>query len=306
MEEYLLCMKTLRSQMNDVEDQAAKISVEEETQLTNVRTMEKDIESVKSEVKRTKEDTEQMKKVMGELCSKILENQKKIASLESDISKLTQTLELIHQEKVGLSAKLSEKRAYYTKVEEDLSAKLQKQQEWHRTKMTSRKLKEHEIKEKVDLQKSKTKGMTHASCDHCDWCHKIYGSVGKSMGKAAADGNCIMENLGSDARKSIITKLDSAKGRLNEILNLKSKMLMENNKIKLAIEDLKCKTNDFKLELKAADITVLQEEYNALMSDKAGEIEYLQSLGKQVDKLKEIHHVVKCACGEEFTVAVNM
>ncbi|XP_052108549.1 spindle pole body component 110 isoform X2 [Arachis duranensis] len=266
MEEYLLCMKTLRSQMNDVEDQAAKISVEEETQLTNVRTMEKDIESVKSEVKRTKEDTEQMKKVMGELCSKILENQKKIASSESDISKLTQTLELIHQEKVGLSAKLSEKRAYYTKVEEDLSAKLQKQQEWHRTKMTSRKLKEHEIKEKVDLQKSKTKG------------------------KAAADGNCIMDNLGSDARKSIITKLDSAKGRLNEILNLKSKMLMENNK----------------LELKAADITVLQEEYNALMSDKAGEIEYLQSLGKQVDKLKEIHHVVKCACGEEFTVAVNM
>ncbi|RYQ94768.1 hypothetical protein Ahy_B08g089696 [Arachis hypogaea] len=278
MEEYLLCMKTLRSQMNDVEDQAAKISVEEETQLTNVRTMEKDIESVKSEVKRTKEDTEQMKKVMGELCSKILENQKKIASSESDISKLTQTLELIHQEKVGLSAKLSEKRAYYTKVEEDMSAKLQKQQEWHRTKMTSRKLKEHEIKEKVDLQKR----------------------------KAAADGNCIMDNPGSDARKSIIIKLDSAKGRLDEILNLKSKMLMENNKIKLAIEDLKCKTNDFKLELKAADITVLQEEYNALMSDKAGEIEYLQSLGKQVDKVKEIHHVVKCACGEEFTVAVNM
>ena len=71
MEEYLLCMKTLRSQMNgtnpfttisflffildpniktklnfsDVEDQAAKISVEEETQLTNVRTLEKDIDS---------------------------------------------------------------------------------------------------------------------------------------------------------------------------------------------------------------------------------------------------------------------
>ncbi|MED6217768.1 hypothetical protein PIB30_020739 [Stylosanthes scabra] len=236
MEEYLLCMKTLRSQMNDVEDQAAKISVEEETQLTNVRTMEKDIDSVKSEANRVKEDTEQMKKVIGEVCSKILENQKKIASSESHISKLTQ--------------------------------------EWHRTKLTSRELKEHEIKEKDDLQKSKTEGMTHAS--------------------------------GSDARKSIITKLDSAKERLNDILNLKSKVLMENNKIKLAIEDLKCKTNDFKLELKAADITALQEEYNGLMSDKAGETEYLQSLEKQVDKVKEIHHVVKCACGEEFTVAVTM
>ncbi|MED6122755.1 hypothetical protein PIB30_042883 [Stylosanthes scabra] len=282
MEEYLLCMKTLRSQMNDVEDQAAKISVEEETQLTNVRTMEKDIDSVKSEVNRVKEDTEQMKKVIGEVCSKILENQKKIASSESHISKLTQ--------------------------------------EWHRTKVTSTELKEHEIKEKHDLQKSKTEGMTHASCD---WCHKMLWFSRKEWrlveiklkpaheylplsGKAAADGSHNMDNLGSDARKSIITKLDSAKERLNDILNLKSKVLMENNKIKLAIEDLKCKTNDFKLELKAADITALQEEYNALMSDKAGETEYLQSLEKQVDKVKEIHHVVKCACGEEFTVAVTM
>lgn len=39
-------------------------------------------------------------------------------------------------------------------------------------------------------------------------------------------------------------------------------------------------------ELKAADITALEEEYNALMSDKAGEAEYLQSLEKQVEKLK--------------------
>ncbi|KAE9592687.1 hypothetical protein Lalb_Chr19g0131881 [Lupinus albus] len=45
MEEYLHYMKTLRSQMNDVEEQAAKISVEEEMQLTNVRTLEKDIDS---------------------------------------------------------------------------------------------------------------------------------------------------------------------------------------------------------------------------------------------------------------------
>ena len=78
MEEYLQYMKTLRSQMNgtvplslslslytpyfklqrrsvtitwnkyikiDVEDQAAKISVEEQMQLTSIQTMEKDLDS---------------------------------------------------------------------------------------------------------------------------------------------------------------------------------------------------------------------------------------------------------------------
>ncbi|XP_057457545.1 uncharacterized protein LOC130748351 [Lotus japonicus] len=282
MEQYLQNMKTLRSQMNDVEDQAAKISAEEHMQLTNIRTLENDIESAKSEIAQVVEDTEKMEKAKGEVCSKILKTQKKIASLESDTSKLTQTLGLIQQEIVGLSTKLSEKRAYYTKVSEDMTAKLQNQQEWLRTK-DSRDLKEHELdKLKVDGQKSQVEG----KCD--------------------ADGNLIVDNLGSDARNNLITELDSAKARLGEICTLKSKVLMENNKIKLAIEDVKCRGNEFKPELKAADVAALEEEYNALLSDKAGETEYLQSLEKQVEKLKKICHVVKCACGEEYKVTLNM
>lgn len=34
------------------------------------------------------------------------------------------------------------------------------------------------------------------------------------------------------------------------------------------------------------DIKTLEEEYNALLTDKAGETEYLQSLQDQVEKLK--------------------
>lgn len=68
MEEYLQYMKTLRSQMNgsylsllkfyselrwwinfienlDVEDQAAKISVEEQMQITTIQSLEKDLDS---------------------------------------------------------------------------------------------------------------------------------------------------------------------------------------------------------------------------------------------------------------------
>lgn len=34
------------------------------------------------------------------------------------------------------------------------------------------------------------------------------------------------------------------------------------------------------------DIKTLEEEYKALLSDRAGEIEYLQSLQKQIKQLK--------------------
>ncbi|KAI5391316.1 hypothetical protein KIW84_076236 [Lathyrus oleraceus] len=204
MDEYLQYMKTLRSHMNDAEDQAAKISAEEQMQMTNIHTLESDIDSAKSEITQVVEDTEKMNKSKVEICSTIMENQKKLAALESDSSRLTQTMELIRQEKVGLSAKFSERRAYYSTVAEDMVAKFEKQQ------------------------------------------------------------------------------------------------------IKLAIEDVKCRENEFKPELKAADITAIEEEYNALLSDKAGETEYLQSMEKQVEKLKEICHEIKCACGEKYTVALNI
>nr|XP_012574905.2 uncharacterized protein LOC101492835 [Cicer arietinum] len=288
MEEYLQYMKILRSHMNDAEDQAAKISAEEQMQLTIIRTLENDIDSAKSEIALVVEDTDKMNKAKVEICSKILEKQKKIASLESDTSRLTQTMELIQQEKVGLSAKLLEKRAYYMKVVEDMSAKFQKNQEWIRTKKISSELEHEFVKDKVDEQRSEAGGMA-----------KHFAA------RAGGDGNRVIDNLGSDARKNLITDLDSAKAKLDEILILKSKTLMDINKIKLAIEDVKVKENEFKPELKAADISALEEEYNALLSDKAGETEYLQSIEKQVEKLKEICHVIKCACGEEYTVELT-
>ncbi|KAK7405437.1 hypothetical protein VNO78_06730 [Psophocarpus tetragonolobus] len=281
MEEYLQYMKTLRSQMNDVEDEAAKISVQEEMQLTNIRTLENDIQLAKSRIMQLKEDTEKMRAVKGEVCSKILEKQRRIGSLESDTIKLSQTSKLILQERVGLSAKVSEKRAYYNKVADDMNAKLQKQQEWISTNKISKEL------NKQDMV-----------------IEKVVGQRSKAEEKAGADSNLVMDNLGSDVRKNLITELDSAKARLEEIRTLKAKVLTENNKIKLAIEDVKCRENEFKPELKAADITALEEEYKALLADKAGETEYLQSLEKQVERLKEIRHVVKCACGVEYTVAV--
>ncbi|CAL5348191.1 unnamed protein product [Camellia sinensis] len=130
MEDYLLYMKTLRSQMNDVEDQATKISVEEQMQITTIQTLQKDLDLAHSDIKQLKEETDQMVKAEGQICAQILEKQRKIASMGSDSSTLSQTLELIQQERVSLSAKFVEKSTYYTKVSENINAKLQEQQDW--------------------------------------------------------------------------------------------------------------------------------------------------------------------------------
>ncbi|XP_028799183.1 tropomyosin [Neltuma alba] len=282
MEDYLQYMKALRFQMNDVEDQAAKISAEEERQSTNARTLEKDIESAKSEMRQLREDIETIRKAKGEICSKILEKQRKVSSLESDSSTLNQTLELIQQERLGLSTKLEEKRAFYRMVEEDMNARLLQQQEWISSKKKGRQGKEHELVKDIGD-----------------------GQRGISAGEANADNDFMMDHLASDAMKRLRTQLDSAKARLDEILLLKSNLVAENSRMTQATEDMKNRTNTYKSELKEADITTLEDEYNALMSDKAGEIEYLKSLEEQVQKLKEIRHVVKCACGEEYLVAVS-
>ncbi|KAJ6884515.1 hypothetical protein NC652_031500 [Populus alba x Populus x berolinensis] len=283
MEEYLHHMKTLRSQMNEVEDQAAKISVEEQTHITTFQTLDKDLASAKSETKRLKEDTEQMMKAKGEICSQILEKQRKIASLDSDSYTLAQTLELIQQERVSLSARLVEKSTYYTKVADDMNSKLQQQQDWVHTHRISGEMGEHgSVKEEFDKQTAKTKG------------------------KCAIDNHLIMDNLGNDAEKNLIAKLDSAKSKLVEIAQMKSKLVTENNKMKQSIEQLKCSAKDFKTELFEMDIKTLEEEYKALLSDRAGEIEYLQSLQKQIKQLKDISHMVKCACGVEYKVAMEL
>ncbi|KAL8205760.1 hypothetical protein R6Q57_009311 [Mikania cordata] len=130
MEEYLQYMKNLRTHMNDVEDQAAKISVEEQMQITTIETLTKEIDLAESDIKRLNEAFDLMNNAKGDICSKILERQRKISLMEKDSSTLSQTLELIQQERVNLSTKLVEKRTSYAKTEVELNAKLKEQQDW--------------------------------------------------------------------------------------------------------------------------------------------------------------------------------
>lgn len=258
-------MKTLRSQMNDVEDQAAKVSVEEQTQISTIQSLENDLVSAKTETKKFKEDAEKMTMEKGQICAQILEKQRKIASLESDSSTLSQTLELITQERVSISSKLVEKSTYYNKVTEDIGKKLQLQQDWVKFCMT-RKVGGPMVKDKICVQ------------------------IAETEGKSGIDNHLLINNMGNEARNNLMARLDSAKVNLERIAQMKSKLVSDNNKP----------------ELMEMDIKTLEEEHGTLLSDIAGEAEYLQSLQHQIEKLEGISHVIKCACGQEYKVKVSL
>ncbi|KAL9432278.1 hypothetical protein AB3S75_027321 [Citrus x aurantiifolia] len=281
MEEYLQYMKTLRSQMNDVEDQAAKVSVEEQTQISTIQSLENDLVSAKTETKKFKEDAEKMTMEKGQICAQILEKQRKIASLESDSSTLSQTLELITQERVSISSKLVEKSTYYNKVTEDIGKKLQLQQDWVKFYLT-RKVGEPMVKDKICVQ------------------------IAENEGKSGIDNHLLINNMGNEARNNLMARLDSAKVNLERIAQMKSKLVSDNNKIKESVEQVKSRANKFKPELMEMDIKTLEEEHGTLQSDIAGEAEYLQSLQHQIEKLEGISHVIKCACGQEYKVEVSL
>ncbi|EEF40555.1 hypothetical protein RCOM_1329260 [Ricinus communis] len=291
MEDYLQYMKTLRSQMNDVEDQVAKVSVEEQSQIVTIQTLEADLNSAKSETKRLKEDIELMIQAKGQICSQILEKQRKIASLEFDSSTLSQTLELIQQERVSLSAKLVLKSEYYAKVADELNSKLQQQQ----------------VKDNDAEQAAETGGRSpiDSRLRMDNMVNKILPPM-QTLKEELQCSNQSLEYQGDDARKKLMAKVDCAKAKLDEVGRMKSELATENSKVKQSIEQVRCSAKEFKPELLAMDTTTLEEEYKALLSDKAGEFEYLQSLQDQIDKLKGISHMIKCACGMEYKVEMDL
>ncbi|XP_074371735.1 uncharacterized protein LOC141712628 isoform X2 [Apium graveolens] len=267
MEEFLQNMKTLRYQMNDVEDQAAKISVEEQMLITTIETLRKDLESAKSETKRLKDDTDLMVKEKGEICSQILLKQRKLNELESDSQSLSQTMTLIQQEQSNLSEKLVEKSTYYTRVDEDLTTKFQEQQ----------------VKDGINEEAGKAEVVN---------------------GKFNVGSYLITEDMDS-TQKNLMEDIDAAKAKFDSLTQMKCKLVSESSKVNQSIELVKSRIKEYKPELNEMDKKSLQEEIEALLSDKAGENEYLQSLQRQVEMLKGISNMVRCVCGMEYKVEIG-
>ncbi|XP_010252395.1 PREDICTED: uncharacterized protein LOC104593970 isoform X1 [Nelumbo nucifera] len=254
--------------------------------LTTIRAMEKDLDLVKSDTKRLKEETERMMKAKDQTCSKIFDKQKKIASLHNDSSTLSQTLELIIQERVNTSAKLQKKKTYYAKIMEDMNAKLQEQQDW----INSHKLNTNAGK----LGLVETKTGAHEE-----------GDIRVKTSIAMDPKTHRMGQETNEKYNDIMTKLDGSKAKLEEIMTNKSKLVLENCKIKKSIEQLKCRTASFPPALITMDMKALEEEHKALLSDNAAEVEYFQCLQHRIEQIKGISHVIKCPCGVEYKVELE-
>ncbi|KAL2893926.1 30S ribosomal protein S6 [Bienertia sinuspersici] len=59
------------------------------------------------------------------------------------------------------------------------------------------------------------------------------------------------------------------------------------SQLKQSLEQLKSKITNLKPELSATEVIKLEEELKALTSEKDGELEYMQSLQCQLEKLKD-------------------
>ncbi|KAJ0007304.1 hypothetical protein Pint_30570 [Pistacia integerrima] len=73
-----------------------------------------------------------------------------------------------------------------------------------------------------------------------------------------------------------------------------------------SFEQVKCKANKLKPKMLTMDIKTLEEEHADLLSDKAGESEFWECLKDQIEQVKGLSYVLKCDCGEEYKVEVNL
>ncbi|KAG0503361.1 hypothetical protein HPP92_003433 [Vanilla planifolia] len=130
MEEYLQNLRHLRSQMNDIEEAAAKRSVEEQKQKTSIEALEKDLHSVESETTHLNIESKEMENERALICQQISEKQKKLLSLDDEAHTLLQSIELLRQEIIHVSAKLEERSCYFSKIMEESVFKLQQKLDW--------------------------------------------------------------------------------------------------------------------------------------------------------------------------------
>ncbi|KQJ96068.2 hypothetical protein BRADI_3g20730v3 [Brachypodium distachyon] len=256
MEEYLANMKTLRSYMNDLEEEAAKRSAEEQQQRTAIDAHDSDIAKVRAQAKQVSDDAERLAKARAQVFVEMAEKQSRIAALETECSTLKQTLELLHQEITSTSTKLSENRLFYSKTTEVLTSKLRERQEW------------------LDSFKKKMVAIP------------LETDMGSKQGE-------------------LRIQLESAQLKTEDIKAKRSQILLEISKSKQILEQEKNIIASFPAALQEMNMKSLEEEYKALQGDKAGEVEFFQTLEERTNEMKGVSDPIKCNCGLEYKVELS-
>ncbi|XP_073001796.1 uncharacterized protein [Typha latifolia] len=111
-----------------------------------------------------------------------------------------------------------------------------------------------------------------------------------------------LECVKSAREKDLINQMLSSRGKIEELEAKRSMVLSASSQNKQLIEKLKCKIKGVLPAVVDTDLEALEEEHKALLSDKAGEAEYYQSLQNRVNEIKSISDTIKCQCGFEYKV----
>ncbi|XP_042403896.1 uncharacterized protein LOC121993245 isoform X1 [Zingiber officinale] len=280
MEEYLVNVKRLRSQMNDIEEAAANRSVEEQKQKTAIAALETDISSVRAETKRLNDEAEEMLKAKANIGSEITEKQRKFSLLEAEYCTVCQTVELLKQAVANLLLRLKEKRLHYGNISEELNLKVQKQQEWYNSYML--------------MIEDPTSGMGSAE-------EEIF--LDKENKNAAHWMQMSSENMGDEnTERCGDLDLKSAKMKLDELEIKKLQIIEDRVEAQQLLEQMNSKIQSTASALVEMAVKALENEYNSVKADKAGELEYLQSLEARIDQLKNLSYIINCRCGNEYKV----
>ncbi|KAL0351244.1 UNVERIFIED_CONTAM: hypothetical protein Scaly_1513100 [Sesamum calycinum] len=115
-----------------------------------------------------------------------------------------------------------------------------------------------------------------------------YEKVGQDI-SAQLTEHQVNEKAEGTKGQSVMKDFQAAQANFGKMGKLKSDLALQNTKS----------------ELWEMDEKSLEEELQALLSDKSGEAEYVQSLQLQIMRVKEISHIVRCSCGEEYNVKLD-
>ncbi|XP_078171226.1 tropomyosin isoform X1 [Carex rostrata] len=284
MEEYLENLKSFRSYIKDAEDETSKRSAEEQRQRTAIETLENDLNLVRSEVAKVSAETGEMVKEKNKVEWEITEKQKKIISLETECSTLKQTLDLLHQEINTISEKLNAKRSYYANTIENFVAKLKDQEEW---------INKHKMSRQGEL-------LLQGEESPCKKSHVEggYGFANEGKSKETQTQNCEKE-------KGFKLQMELTKQKMEALEAKRSALVSETLQNRELLNQEKQLMEAMPHNLAEMELNALEEEQRALSSDKAGEVEYIQSLQDRINVLKEVSCGVTCNCGVHYEVSLK-
>ncbi|KAG6500649.1 hypothetical protein ZIOFF_040497 [Zingiber officinale] len=111
------------------------------------------------------------------------------------------------------------------------------------------------------------------------------------------------ENMGDEnTERCGDLDLKSAKMKLDELEIKKLQIIEDRVKTQQLLEQMNSKMQSTPSALMEMAVKALENEYSSVKADKAGELEYLQSLEARIDQLKNLSYIINCQCGNEYKV----